>query len=572
MKYFHILLLFVFYIGLSSCQEERISESIENENDFGDAEYRKGNVYPLSLAYRDWKLETRSESVFESDWENCSAITLGSGASVKLPWNSISDSNVPYDIAADIRKKDGWQLVFHTLVPSEGASPDRNYMIFHNLRTGILKVYYYKENDVSNNTCIWFLLFQYPQQWMNCVDELCHPLSFGQCNVIETSTFSTYSDKGIRKGWNCFQVLLTYAPNATQVMDINAQTLNVGELDLFGQYEEASSGTLLSYSSRNPLSKFTGEIANISGNYAANWLKKEIDEGKIKENSPQTRGWISSLVIGSVKSLVKGGVNKILNAFTGRFSKTVTNRMDIQINTQGNSRTTGTLSFVAPAPILSLRTDFSHDRIGALGAWNLAAQPIIYLSPIADHQPSSYDNLYHQYSYKFRGIKGYKYELLFNPALKSHLLKYWTEMEVVHYKGKMPQIPVVYTDFGVLGGSNSFLTGYFENLLYENSADSIAIYEDHFDPHIYTTYDMYQQYGRPLKAAFIPKTETMEGTYRFDKNHFVKFTLFMVTNFEGQIDTTVSTRTFVPKIEWDPYLYNKYKDMDGEWIEYQETR
>lgn len=64
----------------------------------------------------------------------------------------------------------------------------------------------------------------------------------------------------------------------------------------------------------------------------------------------------------------------------------------------------------------------------------------------------------------------------------------------------------------------------------------------------------------------------MEGTYRFDKNHFVKFTLFMVTNFEGQIDTTVSTRTFVPKIEWDPYLYNKYKDMDGEWIEYQETR
>lgn len=149
-------------------------------------------------------------------------------------------------------------------------------MIFHNLRTGILKVYYYKENDVSNNTCIWFLLFQYPQQWMNCVNELCHPLSFGQCNVIETSTFSTYSDKGIRKGWNCFQVLLTYAPNATQVMDINAQTLNVGELDLFGQYEEASSGTLLSYSSRNPLSKFTGEIANISGNYAANWLKKRL--------------------------------------------------------------------------------------------------------------------------------------------------------------------------------------------------------------------------------------------------------------------------------------------------------
>ncbi len=94
MKYFRILLLFVFYIGLSSCQEERISESIESENDFEDAEYMKGNVYPLSLAYRNWKLKAKSESVFESDWENCSVITLGSGASVKLPWNSIYTINI----------------------------------------------------------------------------------------------------------------------------------------------------------------------------------------------------------------------------------------------------------------------------------------------------------------------------------------------------------------------------------------------------------------------------------------------------------------------------------------------
>ena len=36
----------------------------------------------------------------------------------------------------------------------------------------------------------------------------------------------------------------------------------------------------------------------------------------------------------------------------------------------------------------------------------------------------------------------------------------------------------------------------------------------------------------------------------------------MVTEFEGKRDTTVSTRTFIPQIEWAPTLYNALKDVD----------
>ena len=32
----------------------------------------------------------------------------------------------------------------------------------------------------------------------------------------------------------------------------------------------------------------------------------------------------------------------------------------------------------------------------------------------------------------------------------------------------------------------------------------------------------------------------------------------MVTEFEGKRDTTLHTRTFAPKVEWDPTLYNQY--------------
>lgn len=559
---------------VSSCQEENIDEiNTENEN-YIDPEYLKGNVYPLSEAYRKMRPQTRATGSFDTDWENCQEILLASGKPKSLPWATTSDGNVPYDLACDIKKNDGWQLIYHTFASSPDAQEDRNYMIFHNLRTGILKIFYYKEsNPDKNNFCVWSLKFEYPQQLLNGAEEIAHPVSFGRNNVVEATTLSESDNKSFKIGWNCFQTQLTYSPNSpTQVISIGANTLNLQDINLFGEYSSVTGGTILYQSSTNPASNFTGKIASISGDYAKNWVQQQIDGGKIKAKDPQSRSVIGSLVASGVGAMIKGGVNKILNKFTGRFRKTQTNKLDVHLETNGKMTAQGTISFSSAAPVLSLRTDFSKTRVGELGAWNLTEQPTIYLNPLAAYEPHDMDENYKQYTYRYKGIRGYKYNLIFNPQLTPYLVKHWVDISVVHYRDKKPEIPAVYTDFGSMGGVNhSPVSSYYNELLYESKADNISIYEDNFDADVYTTMSMYTKFGRPLKYAFIPKLETMEsysGPLQFDKNHYLKFTLYMVTQINGQQDTTVSTRTYIPKIEWDPTLYNQFKNMDELTVEH----
>ncbi len=41
----------------------------------------------------------------------------------------------------------------------------------------------------------------------------------------------------------------------------------------------------------------------------------------------------------------------------------------------------------------------------------------------------------------------------------------------------------------------------------------------------------------------------------------MRVSLYTVTEFEGKEETTISTRTFLPKYEWDPDMYNEYKNL-----------
>ena len=46
-------------------------------------------------------------------------------------------------------------------------------------------------------------------------------------------------------------------------------------------------------------------------------------------------------------------------------------------------------------------------------------------------------------------------------------------------------------------------------------------------------------------------------------------TLNMITEFEGKRDTTISTHTYIPRIEWDPKLYDLYQ---GSKYDYKATQ
>ena len=68
---------------------------------------------------------------------------------------------------------------------------------------------------------------------------------------------------------------------------------------------------------------------------------------------------------------------------------------------------------------------------------------------------------------------------------------------------------------------------------------------------------------------YVPKVTIHEEKKYNAANIFMKVTLNLVTEIEGKRDTTISTRTFVPKLEWDPYLCSRLDPLKPEeWIRY----
>ena len=143
--------LYLICLLLASCQSNEIElNNIIQQKRTSDSELAKGNIFPLSKEYKDNSPTTRNGTTFEADWENHSSVTLASGNVVNLPWSSVTDGNIPVNIAFDIKKEDGWTMLFHTF-KALNESPNSNYLCVYNELTGVIKVFYYIKNAQGNN-------------------------------------------------------------------------------------------------------------------------------------------------------------------------------------------------------------------------------------------------------------------------------------------------------------------------------------------------------------------------------------------------------------------------------------
>lgn len=91
----------------------------------------------------------------------------------------------------------------------------------------------------------------------------------------------------------------------------------------------------------------------------------------------------------------------------------------------------------------------------------------------------------------------------------------------------------------------------------ENNGVGMQIYSDDMKSALYMREGLYNRYGRAPRTIFVPKENyDLAGGLGYDMtNRFLKFSLYLVTEFEGKRDTTLHTRTFAPKVAWDPVLY-----------------
>lgn len=100
------------------------------------------------------------------DWESWEKVKIAElEEPVRTPWNETGTSGaIPNEIRKDIKYKDGWNLIAHT-VNGKGEK-GLNYLIFYNRYTGILKGFYHSSDNIPNNTGIWHLHFEQPQSFL----------------------------------------------------------------------------------------------------------------------------------------------------------------------------------------------------------------------------------------------------------------------------------------------------------------------------------------------------------------------------------------------------------------------
>lgn len=579
-KMFGMKLFGMMLFGMSAlftgCQENEMANLTANtQKETKDLTLCQYGTFPQS---KEFKLQSRSSNfTFETDWEELSKVTLANGQEINLPWSNDASANFEKTLACDVKKEDGWQMVYHSLAGSSNAD-DKHYIIFYNQRTGFLKTFVYATTMPSNNTGFWLVDFEASQRLFNATPEVALPANIGNIVRWRCSNPSTGNSASFKVGWNVFQVQLAYEPNTTQnqFLEINTETYNITYEQLYGILQSYSTGTILT--STNPDNTIKDSQSNISGYPAAQY---------ITDNLLDSRSAFGDIIV----SAIKKGVNKLVSSFIGSTSEPSVTRYDVELKTRGTATFTGTMTTMGSTDIMSLSIPANKAAFGTdLGAWNLASTPTVYVHPIGTYLPTGNDYSLDECYYKYEASGNYDCDVIFNPELEKHLIKYWTTGELIRYTDadtNVPQVLVSNFDYGSLAGTgaatmnlnpdNNYYSGmtgtgtftFVENddLIHGTFGQDGSMYDDHLRG-VTNFRGLLAKYGTPQEGNTYPyiylpdNINLARGGFSYDgTKRFLKLTVYTVTEFEGKRDTTINTRTFAPKIEWDPELCNEFKDI-----------
>ena len=204
------------------------------------------------VIYTSSKARTRSMAADAvGEWETWETVTLNSGNKVYTPWNSMSATAIPQDIREDIKYANGWRLIAHTLT---GKDNGLNYLIFHNIYSGILKGYYYWENSSPQNNGIWEIHFCQPHSASTFCDQYSKLSSDRNSINFYIGNITNDDNKAFAQGWNCFQTELAYDPNLKYTtMQIIPSNNNTGRISLSGDIVSETDGSVISTITTNSL-------------------------------------------------------------------------------------------------------------------------------------------------------------------------------------------------------------------------------------------------------------------------------------------------------------------------------
>ena len=347
----------------------------------------------ITRAYVDEDTPSLTNPTLINDWENTDTIYLnrtasdGSLLSVIAPWANGTASTLSADFRTDILKENGWRMLFHTF--SKGNLDDgQNYLCFYNKLTGYIKIFYHYENESNSTGTMWFLTTgnQPKSRLLNETEYL----SLGNdslplTNLMIASNMGLGPLNGLTPGWNGFEFQVPYADDydANTSFTISAYNKTITGIELAGDVNLETVGTIVTKSNESTTPALTTAIANLAGNKVHDYISG------LAENSDSNNVTLGSKIIDllnsvesdDIKSLIADGLNLIF----GKTSSSTTYNSDVKLSTTGTITISGTAisettSGVKPISVNYFETMNSTDVADEehfLGVWRLKKNPTI---------------------------------------------------------------------------------------------------------------------------------------------------------------------------------------------------
>lgn len=329
---------------------------------FDEADLKKNSL--STRATVDMAHNSLSNPNLLENWENVETIKLNSIGSngidktVTAPWVTSTSSNLDYSFRKDIKKEDGWVMLFHTF-KQIGLDEKQNYILFYNQFTGYVKVFYYYEGDRDSQGTHWFIKTSDGSctQLLNLTGYLADANEQSLYNMATFSNLTGEPTKGLSPGWNGFEFEAPYCTDYQNLeFTIGAYDKKVTYFDYIGNADLKTVGTITPMNTSGGL---LSTVASIFGNGAKSMIddcmsKAQKNTTNISNSNKEMqfgamfRNAISSIPAGGYVQAISAGLSLI-------FGKTsVVNYSDVKLTTTGKIQFTGTGTTETTAGIPSI--------------------------------------------------------------------------------------------------------------------------------------------------------------------------------------------------------------------------
>lgn len=350
------------------------------------------------------KISTNSITPYLFDWEVGDYMPTPSGVTILKPWASGSNQSFPQIYTTDIKKTDGWELVYNTFSSANFSQPA--YFVLYNRYRGLLRTYFYLTPTTPvASSYISHTLIQ------RTLGNDAPDLTFTGKNAVDLSVMNEATEliqqyKTTATGtWYAAEFEMVYDPNvknksaSTNTMVWQINNINVSDVSINGSSQGGINGTIAQPKSPSP-SLFSSLIQGALDFAGFKALSSIIFKAKDPHTGQDQTQLATQTLVNALKDATKAGLNgqakNVVNGIFGGASGAGSDstKQYVHLTTNTSYSLTGSISDISELANPSMIIPGSKDQTTvtgyvplytkALGLMTLSAAPTATLQSYDD--------------------------------------------------------------------------------------------------------------------------------------------------------------------------------------------